>query len=282
MGFTATPVRYGKGLGLGDIYKGIVHGPQVLELIGKGSLVPWRPYGIQFSKKGIRKNSSDYRAQDIEKAMRDRKLYSGVVNSWLDNCKDTKTIVFCAGVESSKRVCAQFEEIGVTAEHLDSDSATKAQRNNTLRRFKEGKTMVLCNCGLFVAGLDEPSIETVVLFRCTSSQIVYRQCIGRGSRPYDGKTHFNVLDFGGNILEHGHYDDNIQWFLEKGPERGNGGLGVSSYKNCPECGCFIPSGSKKCAFCNWEKEETEEEIGGGQINPSSRKRSNGNIERCNL
>jgi superfamily II DNA or RNA helicase len=51
-------------------------------------------------------------------------------------------------------------------------------------------------------GWDEPSVDCIVEARPTRSRALYQQMIGRGLRPYPGKTDRLVLDLVGNSDRH--------------------------------------------------------------------------------
>jgi hypothetical protein len=54
---------------------------------------------------------------------------------------------------------------------------------------------VLTNCNLLTEGFDVPDIDCILLARPTRSSLLYRQMIGRGTRPAAGKRDCLVMDF---------------------------------------------------------------------------------------
>lgn len=85
--------------------------------------------------------------------------------------------------------------------------------------------------------------------------------IGRGSRIWDGKTHFTVLDYGENYKMHGLWDQDRDWHLiwnqakDKKP-------GVTPIKFCPVCDQMLKQSEQICPNCGHEfniVEETEED-----------------------
>ena len=70
----------------------------------------------------------------------------------------------------------------------------EVEREKALKDFAAGKTKVLCNVFILTEGYDLPRIDTVILNRATKSRIAWKQMIGRGLRPYEGKTVCKVID----------------------------------------------------------------------------------------
>lgn len=142
------------------------------------------------------------------------------------------------------------------------------QRGDLIRRWKEGEFKVMVNPGILTTGFDYPAIETVALMRATISEVLYLQMLGRGSRPSKetGKTHFNILDFGGNAPRLGGYKMPRLWNLY---HESNSGNGVPPSKMCGEpgpdkngkhgCGDYILASSKICPSCGYVYPEKKEE-----------------------
>src|SRR6202023_2409093 len=53
-------------------------------------------------------------------------------------------------------------------------------------------------------GVDARNIRNIVLLRPVNSMIEFKQIIGRGTRLYDGKDYFTILDF---VKAHHHFSD---------------------------------------------------------------------------
>ncbi|WP_091608823.1 DEAD/DEAH box helicase [Maribacter dokdonensis] len=63
----------------------------------------------------------------------------------------------------------------------------KKERASVLRWFKNTPGAILSNVGILTTGFDEPTVETVILYRATTSVSLYLQMVGRGSRTTDTK-----------------------------------------------------------------------------------------------
>ncbi len=116
---------------------------------------------------------------------------------------------------------------------------------------------VLCNVGVLTEGFDCPDASCIVLARPTKSFGLYRQIVGRGLRPSDGKSDCMVIDHAGLTLEHGFVDEPVEWKLsdkEKAHRKSNG-TGQSKdmarvLADCPECGASRWKG-RPCPACGW-------------------------------
>lgn len=96
----------------------------------------------------------------------------------------------------------------------------KKDREKIISGFKNGSIPIVCNVGVLTTGFDYPELETVVLGRPTMSLALYYQMIGRGIRPYPGKT-LEVYDLCANIPLFGRIEDlkivnggNGKWHIE--------------------------------------------------------------------
>src|SRR5690625_5481532 len=91
----------------------------------------------------------------------------------------------------------------------------KKERKEVLDWFDCTDDAALCNCSVLTTGFDQPDIETIILYRATTSLPLFLQMCGRGSRIHPGKKHFNILDFGENINRLGFWEEPRTWSLEK-------------------------------------------------------------------
>jgi predicted nucleic acid-binding Zn ribbon protein len=82
---------------------------------------------------------------------------------------------------------------------------------------------------------------------------------GRGSRPYEGKQDFIIIDLGANAIELGDWCQPRDWnhIFHHPPKAMDG---VAPVKNCPACSAIIPIQTRICPYCLFEiKPKTEEE-----------------------
>ncbi len=261
IGATATPIRFGSQPSLSSFYDSMVETISIPELIRQGYLSPARTFGINVDLKGVRVRGGEFRSEDLSEVYQNPKLYSGVVKNWFKHTPKTKTLVFSASVENSKAVCQEYNENGIEAVHLDA-TVSKNERSFILDRFKHGDFPVLCNVGILTTGFDDPSIETIVLYRATKSLPLFLQMCGRGSRIYPGKSEFAILDFGNNISRHGFWESDREWSLEHDVKKKTPKENSVNVKYCPGCDALLSFNVRLCPHCghdfNPRYNETEE------------------------
>lgn len=302
LGFSATPMRSGKQRQLAEDYEVMIEGLQVPELIKLGKLVPDRYFGNQHADmKGVRLNSfGDYQESGMFERFNRRELYAGVVENWQNLTPNTSTLVFCVNIQHTIETCKAFNDAGIPAKFLTSDVALpvmgegeaakvkydakigeymnyreafrqySGERNQIVKDWKSNKFKVLCNAGILTTGFNRKDIETIIVNRATTSIPLWLQMVGRGSRIYPGKTHFNILDFGDNAANLGYYNQQRSWALYHEQSKSSGG--APPVKECgkmgekrkidkhgnPGCGCYVFASSRICAFCGYVFEQDKE------------------------
>lgn len=315
IGFTATPRRSGKQRQFGIDYQDIIETISVKELIEMGYLVDADYYGCSMpdlSNVEYDRMKGDYQEKSLFQAFNSPKLYAGVVRNWLKICANTKTLVFCCNIEHAIRTCKEFNNNGIAAKFLVSGVSKpkypskitdgsiaiynekmelyelycnafilwSGDRDLIVKEFERGDFDVLINASILTTGFDCPSIETVVINRATMSIPLWLQMLGRGSRIYNGKTHFNILDFGDNQTRLGTYSQDRQWSLWHEESKGGG---IAPIKRCgfdskdkpiyaannplrsdmfnkrklDGCGVYIHAGLTICPFCGFKYPEKE-------------------------
>lgn len=307
LGFTATPKRTKKQRKLSDDYTKLIVGPQIPDLIKRGFLVKDVYYAPRyFDVSGIKLNSfGDYKESEMYDKFNKNNLYLGVIKNWKTLTENTITLVFCVNIAHSINTCKAFNEAGIDAKFIVSglsnpiydDAMTDAQfekfkekkelyneyksamvkysgvRENIIQEWKDGKFKVLINTGIYTKGFDYKQIETVIVNRATTSESLWLQMIGRGSRTFKGKTHFNILDFGSNAERLGFYNQEREWSLE---QLHSNSEGVAPVKECglhhgkkkvdknnnEGCGCLILASKMICDYCGYifEKDKFDIEV----------------------
>lgn len=255
LGFTATPYRKGKNIPeLAEFYEDLVQEIDTHELVEMGFLSEAKTYGVQIDLSRATKKGDDY---DVSTYYEENKMWHGVVQNWKRLTPGTKTILFSSNVENSKRVCEEFNEQGFKAKHIDANTPA-GEREEILQWFDKTPDAIVCNCGILTAGFDQPDIETVILYRATTSLPLFLQMCGRGSRVAPGKKHFSILDFGNNISRLGFWSEPRIWSLHNDKKRTTK-EDAAPIKNCPECSAMLPIQVKICPYCEHFFEKSEEE-----------------------
>lgn len=267
IGATATPKRSGKMTQLSDHWQELVVSVTIQELLKDGYLVPAITYGAKVEiPKNTKTKNGDWDEKELFKLFNKPKLYDGTVDNYLKFAKGTRGLCFNINIEHSKKTCEAFNAAGISSVHLDG-SMDKATREKIIRGHKAGYFDVLHNVDILTTGYDDWEVETVVANLATKSLPKWLQIGGRGGRPtpmelrgvagHLQKSHFNLIDMGGNVWRMGFWEQEREWSLthttkeiidpapvkeckdnENGP--GCGALIHASLKRCPICGLIIP------------------------------------------
>ena len=211
LGVTATPLSSNIKLPMKDSYQELIVGSPIANLITKGFLAKATTYsydvGLGMLKMGI---NGDYTVKSSEALYSSTGMQNKLLYAYEKRSKGKKTLIFNAGINTSKHVFQTFKDAGYDVRHLDNANS-KQQRKEILHWFKHKPDAILTSVGILTTGFDEPTIETIILNRATRSLSLYFQMIGRGSRIDGDKTTFKVIDLGNNIIRFGPWDQPTDW-----------------------------------------------------------------------
>jgi superfamily II DNA or RNA helicase len=261
IGATATPHRSGNQSSMDEFYTDIVQPIDTPDLVELGFLADAQSYGIEIDLKGIKKVAGEYDPSELAKRYEERKVYNGVIENYNRICPNSKALAFCSNIESAVSLTYQMRNSGLNARSLDS-TMSDFERTDTLAWFKETFNAVLVSVGILTTGFDEPTIETIILYRATTSLPLFLQMVGRGSRTTETKKSFTILDFGNNIKTHNFWEAERVWGLEKKPKKK---MEVAPVKECQKCHALIPVSAVKCKYCNYEPPKKEKEKDTGEF-----------------
>ena len=137
-----------------------------------------------------------------------------------------KTLVFCATQEHALAIrdLINQRKSSTDPNYCHRVTADDGELGNTwLRAFQDNeKTIptILTTSQKLSTGVDARNVRNIALLRPVNSMIEFKQIIGRGTRLYDGKDYFTILDF---VKAHHHFSD-AEWDGEpiapEGPARG--------------------------------------------------------------
>jgi len=239
---TATPNR-ADGLTIGCIATSCAIEIQIADGINDGWLVPIqqkfiRVHELRFDSLKTRRNKAgeqDFAEDELARVMggekvtddtseqerleilkRSEHICHKIAEPTIKEAQGRQAIVFCASVAQAERMAEVLRRFpGVTAREVIG-STDDEERSKIVEDFKAGKIQFLCLCQIGTEGFDAPSVELVVMARPTKSQALYKQMLGRGTRPLPGlvdqyetaeerraaiansrKPHMTVLDFVG-------------------------------------------------------------------------------------
>lgn len=253
-GLTGTPERLdGRPLAMYEAII-VVAAPEALAMAGyiEAPVVYTVPPEMMPELSDVDYDSGDYNRKKLAVAVKQRRLIGSIVEHWQQRAEERTTIVFCADIEHSKKVCELFLEAGIPAEHADGKMKATSRRA-LLTRLRERQTLVITQVDLWVEGVDEPIAKCGVLARPTRSLTVYLQSVGRFLRPYEGIIPV-ILDHAGNYLLHGPPLFNHQYRLDGRIKRPQG---ASIATRCNYCNRALPAGTRVCP-CGKELSQPEE------------------------
>ena len=194
LGMTATPDRMDRKDILELFDYQIAHEVTLQEAIERGYLVPYTYYGltdnVDYSK--IRFQNQRYRVDDLERYLIIPERNQAILNEYIDKgCRD-KAIGFCVSITHADRMAQFFNENGIPAAAIHSESPN---RDQLVQDFRDNRTNVAFTVDLFNEGVDFPNVRVVMFLRPTESRTVFLQQLGRGLRLAVGKDRLRILDF---------------------------------------------------------------------------------------
>lgn len=245
IGFTATP-DYKVAKHLPEIYNGIVVGPQPQELVEMGFLSPYYHYERKAADlNGLKQKNGEF-TEESQFAIFDKPVVFAGLHEDLDKYTFKKAIIFCSSIKHCSNLTQELRSVGYVCSEVHSNNPKADQE---LSQFLHADTPICVSVGILTKGFDFPEIDLVILQRATTSLALYCQMIGRGSRIYDGKTRFTVLDYGGNATRHGLWNYEHDWSTKwmRQPKRKKDG--VAPVKECPSCFLIISPRLMTCPEC---------------------------------
>ena len=116
-----------------------------------------------------------------------------------------------------------------------------------IQDFKDRELKYLANVNVLSTGFDAPVVDCIVMLRPTLSPGLYYQQVGRGFRIFEGKENTLVLDYVGNVMEHGPIDA-----IQIKSKKGKHGDDEAPAKKCPECLSLVHPGYSQGPDCGYE------------------------------
>jgi len=193
LGVTATPVR-ADDVGLVEVFEKVSATHDIKALLKLGFLVPPRWLAIQTGIDIGQPANGDYTAPQLANVFETDNCLALVVDSHKKFADGRQAIAFLSSVEGAHCLADKFNAAGISAASADAGTR-KSDRARILAGFKNGETQILCNMGLYTEGLDVPAASCIHQVRPTKSDGLYLQMVGRGLRPYPGKTDCVILDY---------------------------------------------------------------------------------------
>ena len=256
---TATPERT-NGDGLGNVADIIIETATTQWLIDNNFLAQFEYYApktlVDVAKMKI--SRGDYEQNDIIDQIDKPKIYGDIITNYQKYANGKKTIAFCSSIEHSVKTAKAFNAIGIPAEHLDGKTG-KIERVETMKRFRSGETMILCNYEIISEGVSINDCECCLLIRPTQSLILHIQSSMRCLRYLPGKTAI-ILDFVGNFERHSLPNSYREWSLENKPKKKKTEEKEVKARLCNYCFKIYAGINPICPYCGKNNGKTREQI----------------------
>lgn len=213
LGLTATPKRKDNV----DTYKYFGEPVYLYSLkqgVNDGFLTPFKVKRIQTTLDEYVYTSDDqiiegeieegkiYVEEDFNRIIKIKEREEKRVKLILENInQNEKTIIFCANQEHAlaiRDLVNQYKQSKDPFYCVRVTANDGARGDQYLRDFQDNeKTIptVLTTSQKLSTGVDARNIRNIVLMRPINSMIEFKQIIGRGTRLFDGKEFFTILDF---------------------------------------------------------------------------------------
>lgn len=94
-----------------------------------------------------------------------------------------KGLFFLPNCRVSREFTDMLRGLGLEAEHIDSSYMPPRETTRLLEWFNGQQTGILCNSQLLTTGFNHPPIDVIGVFRPVMSLPIYKQMLGRGTRP---------------------------------------------------------------------------------------------------
>ncbi|MGC6285278.1 MAG: DEAD/DEAH box helicase [Polaribacter sp.] len=211
LGVTATPLSSNIKLPMYKNYDELIVGESIKELINNGYLAKANLYSYNVGLTSLEVGANgDYTVKSSEDLYTNTTMLSKLVAAYEERIKGKKTLIFNNGINTSIQVYYAFKKAGYPIAHLDNTN-TKKERELILKWFNKTPNAIITSVSILTTGFDEPSIEAIMLNRATKSLTLYYQMIGRGSRIFEEKNTFDVIDLGNNFYRFGPWSAELDW-----------------------------------------------------------------------
>lgn len=250
-GLTATPYRLGGGPVCGPDYilNEIAYEARVGDLIRDGYLTRLvSKAGIaRADLTGVQVRQGEYARGQLEQACNVAEVVEAACDEIVSLCADRRAwIVFCAGVDHAEAVADALTRRGIACAVVTGETAT-GERDARIEAFQRSELRALVNVNVLSEGFDATHVDAVIMMRPTKSAALYYQQAGRGMRLHPGKVDCLVLDFAGNIVEHGPVDA-----IRPPRKPGQKAESAAPVRECPVCHVILPVQARQCPDCGHE------------------------------
>ncbi len=149
-------------------------------------------------------NQDVYETNDFDKKIVVDQRTELVAKAILENINPLeKTIIFCTNQPHALTMRDMINKYKTVADpyycvRVTSDEGKPGR--DLLERFKDNDRdipTILTSSQMLTTGVDARNVRNIVLDRTIGSMVEFKQIIGRGTRIFDGKDYFTIVDFRG-------------------------------------------------------------------------------------
>jgi len=213
LGMTATPKR-DSNVDTYDYFKKPVYEYSLKDGINDGYLSPFKVKKIRTNidtyiyteadmvSEGMVDMKKVYKKKDFNKKIIIPRQIELVAQALLDNINHMdKTIVFCVDQPHALNMRDAINKLKKVSDpnycvRITSDEGKDGR--NLLEKFQNNDTdipVILTSSQMLTTGVDARNVRNIVLVREIKSIVEFKQIVGRGTRLYEGKDFFTIIDF---------------------------------------------------------------------------------------
>lgn len=245
IGLSATPYRMGTGYiyakhngrllteeeAIKPFFSELVYRVTAPQLIEQNYLTPPSlPETIEhYNAASLELNrSGNFDSKEVEKVFEGQgRLTYNIVQDIVSKSQGRRgVIIFAATIKHANEI---LESLPIAK--LITGETPKKEREHILKSFAKQEFKFLLNVACLTTGFDAPHVDVIAILRATESPALFQQIIGRGTRLYDSKTDFLILDYAENIERH-ELQNNLFEPVIKTKKKGKG---ETIPVECPEC-----------------------------------------------
>lgn len=214
LGLTATPKR-DDNVDTYDYFGKPVYEYSLKEGINDGFLTPYKVKRVRTNlDEYVFKSGDNVKQGELEKQQYDQNEFNRTIiiperiDKIAQNLLDLmnpmdKTIVFCVDQEHALRMRDAINR-HKTVKDMDycvrvtSDEGQRGKEK--LEQFQDNDKdipVILTSSQMLTTGVDARNVRNIVLVRNINSMVEFKQIIGRGTRIFDGKDYFTIIDYTG-------------------------------------------------------------------------------------
>lgn len=179
-------------------------------LVREGYLSPVVAPSLRFPQidvEGVKTKGGDF--DEAELARRAMDVTRECVHVALEHAPDRKHFMwFAVNIEHAHMIEQALLDAGESAVVIHGE-LEKSERVSGVDEYLKKQHRHIVSVAMLTTGFNAPFVDCLVPLRPTRSLVLWRQIVGRGLRPYDGKENVLVLDAGGNFGRHGAINEEI-------------------------------------------------------------------------